>query len=39
MIDEYFRNFEIISKRKWVLLESEGWGKNMAMIEYIARKN
>ncbi len=36
--EEYFRNFEIISKRKWILLKNEGWVDNVAMIEYVARK-
>ena len=36
--EKYFENFEIISKRKWILLKNEGWVDNMAMIEYVARK-
>ena len=36
--DAYFQNFDIISKRKWILLKNEGWVDNIAMIEYIARK-
>ncbi len=36
--DIYFKSFDIISIRKWILLKNEGWVDNMAMIEYIAKK-
>lgn len=36
--DIYFKNFDIMSIRKWILLKNEGWVDNMAMIEYIAKK-
>ncbi len=36
--DDYFKDFDIISKKKWILLKNEGWVDNVAMIEYIARK-
>jgi len=37
--DKYFQNFNIISKKKWVLLKNEGWVDGMAMIEYVGKKN
>ena len=36
--EDFFKNFDIISKKKWILLKNEGWVDNVAMIEYIAKK-
>ncbi len=37
-IDKILFNFDIIFKKKWFLFNAEGWTRDLAMIEYIARK-
>lgn len=36
--DSYFKNSEILSKRKWKLLINSGWSHGLSMIEYTAKK-
>lgn len=36
--EEILGNFDIIFKKKWFLFNVEGWTRDLAMIEYIARK-